>query len=261
MVGPHQPPPPAAAPLPAAYPYGAYYPPAAGTPGAWWTPPGAGVMDPAAMAAATTRPPPAPMALSATSQYGIPPGGPASTPAPAPGLEPLPPVSSAPRPGPGPGPMAATPPGSGYAPVSSGSATTRSNSPDPSAAAAAAAAAATATTAAPLPDFPLGKSLSQNNNELIQCIVHLRQKRDILHAQILEEDALRMQIDQELRNVAARLEALTSSLEKKRARQGALDQAIAEAEDAYSKLVQSSQVLLNYVKRESQGGPSAGDSG
>eukprot|EP00884_Botryococcus_braunii_P017604 jgi/Botrbrau1/4527/Bobra.60_2s0017.1 len=92
----------------------------------------------------------------------------------------------------------------------------------------------------------------QNQNaELIRCIEELREKRDEIQLQIAEEEAEKNKIQQDLQVLTKRLAHVNDSLARKMSSRNEFDKIILETEAAYSKIVESSQTLLNVLKRES----------
>ncbi|XP_070581672.1 microtubule nucleation factor SSNA1-like isoform X1 [Ptychodera flava] len=95
-----------------------------------------------------------------------------------------------------------------------------------------------------------GAALQSYNNELVKCIEDLCTKRDELHKQILNEEEEKQKIQNDLRILSERLAKVNESLAKKIAARNEYDKTIAETEAAYMKILESSQTLLNVLKRE-----------
>lgn len=96
-----------------------------------------------------------------------------------------------------------------------------------------------------------GAALQSYNNELVKCINDLCQKRDDLHKQILQEEEEKQKLQNDIRILTERLAKVNESLSKKMASRNEFDKTIAETESAYMKILESSQTLLNVLKRES----------
>jgi len=96
-----------------------------------------------------------------------------------------------------------------------------------------------------------GAALQGYNNELVKCIEDLCTKRDELHKQILEEEEEKRKVQNDIRILTERLAKINESLSKKMASRNEFDKTIAETEAAYMKILESSQTLLNVLKKES----------
>ncbi|CAH1784282.1 unnamed protein product [Owenia fusiformis] len=97
-----------------------------------------------------------------------------------------------------------------------------------------------------------GAALQGYNNELVKCIEDLCTKRDDLQKQIHEEEEEKRKVQNDIRILTERLAKINESLSKKMATRQEFDKTIAETESAYMKILESSQTLLNVLKRESQ---------
>ncbi|XP_041369207.1 Sjoegren syndrome nuclear autoantigen 1 homolog [Gigantopelta aegis] len=97
-----------------------------------------------------------------------------------------------------------------------------------------------------------GAALQSYNNELVKCIEDLCGKRDELHKQILQEEEEKQKLQNDIRILTERLAKVNESLAKKMSSRNEFDKTIAETEAAYMKILESSQTLLNVLKRESQ---------
>ncbi|XP_045191146.1 microtubule nucleation factor SSNA1-like [Mercenaria mercenaria] len=97
-----------------------------------------------------------------------------------------------------------------------------------------------------------GAALQSYNNELVKCINDLCGKRDELHKQIMQEEEEKQKLQNDIRILTERLAKVNESLSKKMASRNEFDKTIAETEGAYMKILESSQTLLNVLKRESQ---------
>lgn len=97
-----------------------------------------------------------------------------------------------------------------------------------------------------------GAALQTYNNELVKCINDLCHKRDDIHKQILQEEEEKLKLQNDIRILTERLAKVNESLSKKMASRNEFDKTIAETEAAYMKILESSQTLLNVLKRESQ---------
>ena len=93
-----------------------------------------------------------------------------------------------------------------------------------------------------------GAALQSFNNELVKCVEDLRQKREDLSKQIEQETRDKEAIEEEVRKLTDRLARVNEGLAKKMRVRGELDEAIGETEQAYRKILETSQTLLNSVR-------------
>ncbi|XP_041519107.1 Sjoegren syndrome nuclear autoantigen 1 homolog [Microtus oregoni] len=95
-----------------------------------------------------------------------------------------------------------------------------------------------------------GVALQNYNNELVKCIEELCQKREELCRQIQQEEDEKQRLQNEVRQLTEKLARVNENLARKIASRNEFDQTIAETEAAYLKILESSQTLLNVLKRE-----------
>ena len=100
-----------------------------------------------------------------------------------------------------------------------------------------------------------GAALQTYNNELVKCVEELRDRRDQLQKDILTEEEERARLQNDIRLLSERLARLNDSLARKLSQRAEFDRVIAEAEGAYTKILESSQVLLNVLKKEAPSVP------
>lgn len=96
-----------------------------------------------------------------------------------------------------------------------------------------------------------GAALQNYNNELVKCIEDLCAKRDELQRQILIEEEDKHKLENEIRLSSEKLAKINENLAKKITARTEFDRTISETEAAYMKILESSQTLLNVLKRES----------
>ncbi|CAF1152222.1 unnamed protein product [Adineta steineri] len=96
-----------------------------------------------------------------------------------------------------------------------------------------------------------GAALQNYNNELVKCIEDLCGKRDELQRQILIEEEDKHKLENEIRLASEKLARINENLAKKITARTEFDRTISETESAYMKILESSQTLLNVLKRES----------
>ncbi|CAI9739433.1 Hypothetical predicted protein [Octopus vulgaris] len=97
-----------------------------------------------------------------------------------------------------------------------------------------------------------GATLQTYNNELVKCIEELCNKRDILKRQIEQEAEEKAKLQSDIHILTERLSKVNESLSRKLSVQNEFDRTICETETAYKKILESSETLLNVLKRESQ---------
>nr|XP_033816557.1 Sjoegren syndrome nuclear autoantigen 1 [Geotrypetes seraphini] len=95
-----------------------------------------------------------------------------------------------------------------------------------------------------------GAALQTYNNELVKCIEDLCSKRDELNRQIVIEEEEKNKLQNDIRVLTEKLSRVNESLARKMASRNEFDRTIAETETAYMKILESSQTLLNVLKRE-----------
>ena len=95
-----------------------------------------------------------------------------------------------------------------------------------------------------------GASLQNYNNELVKCVEDLREKREEINRQILKEEEEKAKIQRDLSILTDRLSTINESLARKIQARNEYDRTIQDTEAAYMKIVESSQTLLQVLKRE-----------
>ena len=95
-----------------------------------------------------------------------------------------------------------------------------------------------------------GASLQNYNNELVKCIEDLREKREEINRQILKEEEEKAKIQRDLSILTDRLSKINEALTRKSQARNEYDRTIQETEGAYMKILESSQTLLQVLKRE-----------
>ncbi len=95
-----------------------------------------------------------------------------------------------------------------------------------------------------------GASLQNYNNELVKCIEDLREKREEINRQILKDEEDKAKIQRDLSVLTDRLSNINENLARKVQARNEYDRTIQETEGAYMKILESSQTLLQVLKRE-----------
>ncbi|KNC53978.1 sjoegren syndrome nuclear autoantigen 1 [Thecamonas trahens ATCC 50062] len=95
-----------------------------------------------------------------------------------------------------------------------------------------------------------GATLQNFNNELVKSIEELREKREQISRAILKEEEEKAKISNDLRILTERLSRINESLARKISARNEYDKTIQETEQAYMKILESSQTLLHVLKRE-----------
>ncbi|NXQ86096.1 SSNA1 protein, partial [Nyctibius grandis] len=81
-------------------------------------------------------------------------------------------------------------------------------------------------------------------------LAELRARREELNGRIREEEAERSRLQGRIWELTERLARTSESLAKHLVARSELDRTIAESEEAYDKILESSQTLLNALKEE-----------
>lgn len=95
-----------------------------------------------------------------------------------------------------------------------------------------------------------GASLQNYNNELVKCIEDLREKREEINRQILKDEEDKAKIQRDISVLTDRLSKINENLTRKVTARNEYDRTIQETEGAYMKILESSQTLLQVLKRE-----------
>jgi len=95
-----------------------------------------------------------------------------------------------------------------------------------------------------------GATLHTCNSELVKCIEDMYDKRQELQEQIMREEEEKAKIQFDMRMLNERLQRINESLQRKILARDDYDKTIEETEAAYSKILESSKVLLSVLKRE-----------
>merc|ERR1712071_151268 len=95
-----------------------------------------------------------------------------------------------------------------------------------------------------------GAALQTYNNELVKCIEDLTSKRDDIQRQILQEEQEKEKIQNDVRLLSERLAKIQESLAKKIQLRNDFDRTLSETEGAYTKILETSQTLLNQVRNK-----------
>eukprot|EP01039_Chlorochromonas_danica_P001055 gene1055-1143_t len=95
-----------------------------------------------------------------------------------------------------------------------------------------------------------GASLQNYNNELVKCIEDLRERRNELTRQIVKDEEAKGKIQQDLALLTKKLADITDELARKNQTLNEYNRTIQETEAAYMKILESSQTLLQVLRRE-----------
>lgn len=95
-----------------------------------------------------------------------------------------------------------------------------------------------------------GASLKNYNYELVKSIEDMRERREELNRQILKEEEERAKVEQELHRLHDLMNRLTEGLNAKISTRNEYDKTIQETEQAYVKILESSQTLLHVLGQE-----------
>ena len=97
-----------------------------------------------------------------------------------------------------------------------------------------------------------GASLQNYNSELIKMLETIKESREEVQAEIEIEENEKRQIEEQMRAFTIRMQELQDSLQKKYQTRNDFDKTIGETENAFMKILESSQTLLHVLKKEGQ---------
>ena len=95
-----------------------------------------------------------------------------------------------------------------------------------------------------------GAALQTYNNELVSCLEELSKRRKQLQQDIEKEEQEKQQLENKMGQLRAKLDRVNADLQLKLETRDKYDKTLHESEQAYLKILESSQVLLNVVKRD-----------
>ncbi|EEA05557.1 uncharacterized protein CMU_025640 [Cryptosporidium muris RN66] len=95
------------------------------------------------------------------------------------------------------------------------------------------------------------RAMLNYNTELMKCLEDLKEKRDEIKRQVQREEEDKAKIQREMNVLNERLKKVHESLQRKTIARAEYDKTIQEIENAYTKILESSQTLLHVLKRES----------
>ncbi|CAL1684281.1 unnamed protein product [Lasius platythorax] len=95
-----------------------------------------------------------------------------------------------------------------------------------------------------------GAALQTYNQELVKCLEEMKLRRAELQAQIESQEEEKNNLQHEIEKMSCKLTHLNDSLAKRIAVRNEYDRTIADTETAYMKILESSQLLLNMIKKE-----------
>ncbi|KAF7399054.1 Sjoegren syndrome nuclear autoantigen 1 isoform X1 [Vespula maculifrons] len=95
-----------------------------------------------------------------------------------------------------------------------------------------------------------GAALQTYNQELVKCLEEMKLRRAELQTQIESQEEEKNNLQREIEKMSHKLTRLNDSLAKRVAVRNEYDRTIADTETAYMKILESSQLLLNMIKRE-----------
>ncbi|XP_017769250.1 PREDICTED: uncharacterized protein LOC108557303 [Nicrophorus vespilloides] len=93
-------------------------------------------------------------------------------------------------------------------------------------------------------------ALKTNNDKIISYIQELKRQRDEVIHTIRKQEEEKALLNTEMERLAYKINIISKSLAQRIVARDRYNEAIAEAEDYYNKLVESSGVLLNAVQKD-----------
>ena len=97
----------------------------------------------------------------------------------------------------------------------------------------------------------LGAEVQSTNNELVTIIEELKDRRTELDRNIKKEEEERLRLIAELQALQERLTLVEESLQKKYTTRNEFDRTIAETSSQFTKILDSSRLLLSSVRQQS----------
>lgn len=95
-----------------------------------------------------------------------------------------------------------------------------------------------------------GAALQTYNNELVKHVEAMLRKREVLVAEIASEQKEKAQLVEEQRSIQEKIDAISARISDKMTVKTQYDRVLADAEAAYMKILESSQMLLSVLKKE-----------
>jgi Sjoegren syndrome nuclear autoantigen 1 len=95
-------------------------------------------------------------------------------------------------------------------------------------------------------------TLQSFNNELVKGLESLKEQRGALQKQLLGEQKEAAALEQQIAQLSNSLALATQEIKKKTLLRDEYDRLISETEEAYGKIVESSQTLLKVLHTEVQ---------
>ena len=95
-----------------------------------------------------------------------------------------------------------------------------------------------------------GAQLQSFNNDIVRSMDELCEKRNLLQKDIDKEEQEKFTLETQLKSVQDKLARVNASLNSKYETKQEYDKTISDTEEAYMKIVESSQVLLNVLKSD-----------
>ena len=92
--------------------------------------------------------------------------------------------------------------------------------------------------------------MQRYNSELTRYIDNIRVGRDELHDEITKDEEEKQAVETEIASLTERLQQLSDALVRKYEAREEFDRTISETEQAFMKILESSQTLLHVLKKE-----------
>ncbi len=95
-----------------------------------------------------------------------------------------------------------------------------------------------------------GAAIQSYNNELVRLLQVVERQRRCLQAEINDGQHQKADLEVQLKSIKAKLEAVNADLEAKLERRRKCDKMIQETKTAHQRIMESSQVLVNVLKKD-----------
>jgi len=96
-----------------------------------------------------------------------------------------------------------------------------------------------------------GAILQDHNNELVKCIEDLRTRLQHVDEELQQNEVEKQQLEKEYKELTVRLEHMDNHIAQQHQTRQHYQRMLDEAEQAYTKIIESSQTLLKVLKKES----------
>ena len=94
------------------------------------------------------------------------------------------------------------------------------------------------------------KNLENTNDELVKMMNNITAQKDEISSLIEQEEKEKAELEMQMNAISEKIEKLEGSLKKKRDTSDQYAETIQNTQDAFNKILESSQTLLHVLKKE-----------